>query len=143
MARFAGGKAPFLRASDEKDYGTKVMMKDFMIALLPVILFTWYKNGIQVYLDGNIGLLEMFYPLVFILLGGFISVMMEGIFVFVTNKEDRSLKGIMTKLSVSFSAIPGLILALLLPLYTPIWVLIFAAFIATIIGKMIFGRIRT
>lgn len=139
MARFAGGKAPFVRASEEKDYGTKVIMRDVMIALLPVILFSWYKNGIQVYIDGNIGLLEMFYPLFFILIGGFLSVLMEGIFYFVTDKENRTIKSVMQKLSLSFPAIPGLILALLLPLYTPIWVLIFAAFIATIIGKMIFG----
>jgi electron transport complex protein RnfD len=139
MARFAGGKAPFVRASEEKDYGTKVIMRDVMIALIPVILFSWYKNGIQVYIDGNIGFLEMFYPLFFILIGGFLSVLMEGIFYFVTDKENRTIKGVMQKLSLSFPAIPGLILALLLPLYTPIWVLIFSAFIATIIGKMIFG----
>ncbi len=139
MARFAGGKAPFIRASEEKDYGTKVIMRDVMIALIPVILFSWYKNGIQVYIDGNIGLLEMLYPLFFILIGGFLSVLMEGIFYFVIDKENRTIKSVMRKLSLSFPAIPGLILALLLPLYTPIWVLIFAAFIATIIGKMIFG----
>ncbi|MFA7075562.1 MAG: RnfABCDGE type electron transport complex subunit D [Candidatus Izemoplasmatales bacterium] len=139
MARFAGGKAPFLRASDEKDYGTKVMMLDFIIALVPVILFAWYKNGIQVYIDGNINFLEMLYPLFFILIGGLLSTLMEGIFFYVTDKENRSFKDIKEKLSISFAPIPGLILALLLPLYTPIWVLIFAAFIATIIGKMIFG----
>jgi len=139
MARFAGGKAPFLRQTDEKDYGTKVIMKDFIIALLPVILFAWYKNGIQVYMDGNITFLEMLYPLFFIMMGGIISSLMEGIFFFVTDKEHRSFHDISQKLSLSFAAIPGIILALLLPLYTPIWVLIFAAFVATIIGKMIFG----
>ena len=139
MARFAAGKAPFIRAAHDKDYGTKVMMKDFIIALLPVILFAWYKNGIRVYMDGNITFLEMLYPLIFIMLGGIISSLMEGIFFFVTDKEHRTMKDISKKLSVSFAAIPGIILALLLPLYTPVWVLIFAAFVATIIGKMIFG----
>ena len=139
MARFAGGKAPFVRASHDKDYGTKVIMKDFMIALVPVILFTWYKNGIQVFIDGNITFLEMLYPLFFILMGGLLSSLMEGIFFFVTDKENRSFPKIAEKLSLSFAAIPGIILALLLPLYTPIWVLMFAAFVATIIGKMIFG----
>ncbi len=139
MARFAGGKAPFIRLADEKDYGTNVIMKDFMIALLPVILFAWYKNGIKVFIDGNINFLEMLYPLFFILMGGIMSSLMEGIFFYVTDKEKRSFKAISEKLSLSFAAIPGIILALLLPLYTPIWVLMFAAFVATIIGKMIFG----
>ena len=139
MARFAGGKAPFLRATDEKDYGTKVMMIDFLIAMVPVILFAWYKNGIKVFIDGNITFIEMLYPLFFILMGAVISTALEGIFFYVTDKQNRSLKAISEKLSLSFAAIPGIILALLLPLYTPIWVLIFAAFVATIIGKMLFG----
>jgi len=72
-------------------------------------------------------------------MGGIMSSLMEGIFFYVTDKEKRSFKAISEKLSLSFAAIPGIILALLLPLYTPIWVLMFAAFVATIIGKMIFG----
>ncbi|MDY0024106.1 MAG: RnfABCDGE type electron transport complex subunit D [Candidatus Izemoplasmatales bacterium] len=139
MARFAAGKAPFLRRANDKDYGTKVIMKDFMIAMLPVILFAWYKNGIQVYIDGRINFLEMLYPLFFIMMGAVMSSLMEGIFFFVTDKEHRSLAEISKKLEISFAAIPGIILALLLPLYTPIWVLMVAAFVATIIGKMIFG----
>jgi len=139
MARFAGGKAPFLRKTEEQDYGTNVIMKDLIIALVFVILFAWYKNGIQVYLDGNISFMEMLYPLFFVIMGAVISSLMEGIFFFVTDKEHRTFKEISQKLSLSFSAIPGIILTLLLPLYTPIWVLIFAAFVATIIGKMIFG----
>lgn len=139
MARFAGGKAPFLRLSDNPAKSTSTIMKDFMIAMLPVILFTWYKNGIKVYAEGNISFLEMLYPLFFVMMGAIIASLMEAIFFFVTDKEHRSFKDISRKLQLSYAAIPGIILALLLPLYTPIWVLIFAAFVATIIGKMIFG----
>ncbi len=138
MARFAGGKAPFLRISDQGK-NTNTIMRDFMIAMVPVILFSWYKNGIQVYIDGNINFFEMLYPLFLILLGGFLSVVMEAIFFYITDKEHRTFKDIQRKLSTSYAAIPGIILALLLPLYTPIWVLMVAAFTATIIGKMLFG----
>ena len=138
MARFAGGKAPFLRISDQGK-NTNTIMRDFMIALLPVILFSWYKNGIQVYMDGNINFFEMLYPLLLILLGGFLSVLMEAIFFYITDKEHRSFSDIKKKLGTSYAAIPGLILGLLLPVYTPIWVLMVAAFIATIVGKMLFG----
>lgn len=139
MARFAGGKAPFIRISDEKEHNTNTIMRDFMIALMPVILFSWYKNGIQVFLDGNINFFEMLYPLFLVVIGGLLSVLMEAIFFYVTDKDQRTFKDIKRKLSTSYAAIPGLILALLLPVYTPIWVLMVAAFIATIVGKMLFG----
>jgi electron transport complex protein RnfD len=139
MARFANGKAPFLRLTDDKNYGTHVVMRDFLIGLLPLILFAWYKNGIQVFLDGNISLLEMFYPLVFILTGGVLSALLEGIFFFITDKEVRTLKIMAQRLSLSYALIPGLLLAMILPLYTPIWVLIFGCVMATVVGKMIFG----
>lgn len=139
MARFAGGKAPFLRRSDDKRYNTNTIMRDFMIALLPVILFTWYKNGIAVYLDGNISFFEMLYPLFLVISGGVFSMVMEGLFFYITDEKHRKLDDIMVKLKTSYAVIPGIILALLVPLYTPIWVLLFAAFIATIVGKMFFG----
>jgi len=139
MARFANGKAPFLRLTDSPKFGTAVIMRDFLIGLLPVILFAWYKNGIKVYLDGNITLLEMFYPLVFILLGGFLSMILEGFFFLITDKEVRTLPAMMKNISTSFSMIPGLLLAMILPLYTPIWVLIFGCVMATVVGKMLFG----
>ncbi|MDD4184695.1 MAG: RnfABCDGE type electron transport complex subunit D [Candidatus Izemoplasmatales bacterium] len=139
MARFAGGKAPYLRIADDPSKSTNALMRDFLIGMFPVILFAWYKNGIQVYLEGNIAFLEMLYPLFFIIIGGLSSMLMEGIFFYITNKENRNVKGIMMKLKNSFALIPGIILALLLPLYTPIWVLLFGAFMATIVGKMLFG----
>ncbi|MFW5889195.1 MAG: RnfABCDGE type electron transport complex subunit D [Bacillota bacterium] len=139
MARFAGGKAPFLRIANEKGENTKKIMRDFLIGLLPVILFSWYKNGIKVYLDGNINLLEMLYPLFFIIIGGLLGYIMEAIFFYITDKDSRDIKGVLRKLNTSYAIIPGVILALILPLYTPIWILIFAAFIATIVGKMLFG----
>ena len=139
MARFANGKAPFLRSSDAKNSGTGIIMRDFMIGLFPVILFAWYKNGIKVYIEGNISFVEMLYPLVFILLGGLISTLFEGLFFYITDKEVRNLKSLGKKLAVSYAAIPGLILAMIVPLYTPVWVLMFGAFMGTIVGKMLFG----
>lgn len=139
MARFAGGKAPFLRMSDDKKHGTGTIMRDFLIGLLPVILFAWYKNGILVYSQGNINLFEMLYPLIFVIIGGVGSVLMEAIFFYITDPEARQLKPLMKKIKTSYGLIPGLILALMLPLYTPIWVLLFGCFVANIIGKMIFG----
>jgi len=139
MARFANGKAPFLRMSDARDYGTGVIQRDFMIALVPLILFAFYKNGVQVYLDGNIAFAEMFYPIFFILAGGFMSTLLEGLYFTITDKSVRTMKALGMKLKTSYAAIPGLLLAMIVPLYTPIWVLIFGCIVATLVGKMIFG----
>jgi len=139
MARFANGKAPFLRIADDPKKGTGIIMRDFIIGLLPVIIFAWFKNGILVYMDGNTDILGMLYPLFFIFTGGLLSMIMEALFFHITDKDARSFKAIMKKLSTSYSVIPGLILALMLPLNTPIWVLMFGVFVGNIIGKMIFG----
>lgn len=139
MARFANGKAPFIRMTDEKTFGTGIIMRDFLIALVPLILFAWYKNGILVYIEGNIGLLEMFYPLVFILTGGLLSMLFEGLFFIITDKEVRTFQALSKKFATSYTVIPGLLLAMILPIYTPIWVLIFGVLFATIVGKMLFG----
>ncbi|MDD3478085.1 MAG: RnfABCDGE type electron transport complex subunit D [Candidatus Izemoplasmatales bacterium] len=138
MARFANAKAPFVRLADEGK-STDVVMRDFMIALIPVILFAWFKNGILVYIEGNNTFLEMLYPLFYILAGGVFSVLMEMLFFYITDPEARTLQGIGKHLKTSYAVFPGLILALLLPLYTPIWVLLFGTFMATIVAKMLFG----
>jgi electron transport complex protein RnfD len=139
MARFANGKPPFIRSSDEPNKGTKILMRDFIIGLIPVVLFAWYKNGISVYVNGDCNFMEMLYPLIFILLGGLISYLFEAIFFYITDPQTRTLKAMMKKQEVSFSLIPGFLLALILPLYTPIWVLMFGTFMATIVAKMLFG----
>ncbi len=139
MDRFSGGKAPFLRMADQKDQGTGILMRDFLIGLAPVILFAWFKNGILVYIQGNINFIEMLYPLFFIIMGGISSMLMEALFFYIQDPQARKFKPLMKKLSTSYALIPGLILALMLPMYTPIWILMFGTFISNIIGKMIFG----
>jgi len=139
MARFANGKAPFLRMADEPNKNTGTIMRDFMIGLTPVILFAWFKNGLLVYLEGNTDFLGMLYPLFFIIVGGLLAMLMEAIFFYITDKEARKLKPLMKRLSTSYALIPGLILALMLPINTPIWVLMFGVFVGNILGKMVFG----
>lgn len=139
MARFANAKAPFIRQSDVPGKDTKGIMRDFKIGLIPIMLFAWYKNGIMVYAAGDCTFLEMMYPLFFILIAGLLALLMEAIFFYLTNPEARTFKGSRSYLQTSYGFIPGVILAFLLPLYTPIWVLIFGVFMATIVGKMLFG----
>lgn len=126
-------KEPFIRKADNKYYGTNNIMIDFIISLLPIILVGWYQNGIVVFLKNN-KIISLFYPLIFVILGGLFTFLTELIYFYITNKQEYFLKSIN-----SFSIIPGLLLSLILPLNTPIWVLLIGCVFASFIGKIIFG----
>lgn len=116
---------------------TSKMMRNLFISLIPIILFSFYKNGIIPYMHNKISLLEMFYPLLFIFVGIISSFIYELLYTRVfMKKKGLELKEI-TK--TSFSIFPGLFVALVLPLNTPISILLFGTFMATIFGKMIYG----
>lgn len=133
--RFNSGITPYIRKANSKSYGTEVMMKDFIISLIPLIIFAWVKNGLLPFIDGNVGVFQMLYPLIFVLVGGLISVVVEGIYFLIINKEEDIKK----KLRFSYGVIPGLLLAMVLPLHTPIWVLVFGTVFGVVVGKLLFG----
>lgn len=141
--RFSLDKAPFIRQADvKKGIGsTNVMMRDFIIALIPLIVFAWVKNGLLPFLSSNpatkITFFEMLYPLLFILIGGLTSFLIEGLYysLFYKHKGEE----LLTKLSTSYAVIPGLLLAMILPQNTPIWTLLIGCIFATVIAKLLFG----
>ena len=111
------------------------MMIHLLISLIPVILFSFYKNGIMPYQSGNVTFLGMLRPLLMVIIASLTSVLSEIFYYkFVDKKSD-----IKESLKKSYAIFPGLFLALTLPLYTPYSILIFGSIIATIIGKMVFG----
>ena len=60
---------PFIRSKNS----TTKMMINVLIALTPIILFSFYKNGIVLYQKGYTSFLGMFYPLLFVLVSAFSS----------------------------------------------------------------------
>lgn len=163
--KFVIEKAPFIRSVDERIITTKRMMSDVVIALIPLILFGWFKNGLLPfinqfnpvsfplipYIDANVkvSVWKMLYPLVFVLLGGLFSILLEGLYFMLfkyyfpnkyTNpKQKWNLKTIATEVKNSYAVIPGLILAMILPVNTSIYVLLFGCFFANIVFKMLYG----
>ena len=122
---------PFIKTDNK----TKNIMNNLLIALTPIILFAFYKNGIVPYINGKANLYQMFLPLIMILVSVFTTFMTEYLYGILVKKEPKSLKYHFK----TYSIFPGLFLALILPINTPIWILIFGALIASIIGKIIFG----
>ena len=126
-------KGPFFKSKNS----THKIMLNLFIALIPIILFSFYKNGIVVYSHGKTDIFGMFYPLLFTLTGIVSSFLTETLYTyFFLKKRGNELK---TSVLNSFSIFPGLFVSLFLPLNTPIEILIFGCVVAIIIGKMIYG----
>lgn len=126
-------KGPFIKDKNS----TQKMMFHLLVALLPIILFSVYKNGYIPYEHGKISFLQVFYPLVFILIPTVVSALCEGIWIYVLKKKRG--KEFKEEYFSSFSIFPGLFLGLILPIHTPISILILGAIVATVIGKMVYG----
>lgn len=124
-------KGPYMRSKTK----TSNMMMNLVISLIPIIIFTFYKNGVIPYMEGKSNLLGLFYPLIFILIPTISAGIFEGIYAKVFLKEKKLKKFLIN----SYSFIPGLFLGLILPINTPISVLIFGALVSSILGKMLFG----
>lgn len=124
---------PFMKS---KDTTTKIFRR-LLIALFPLILFSFYKNGIVPYQKGNSDILEMFEPLILVFIGGLSTYYIEKIYVYsVKHLRKEELKEYM---SHSYAIFPGIFLSLIIPLHTPIWVLLFGCIVASLVGKMIYG----
>lgn len=124
---------PFIKSKNK----TSKMMMNVLIALVPIILFGFYKNGIIPYINGKVNIIGMLYPLIFVILGGVFTYFIEKFLArFFLKKKDLELKKYMQS---SFSILPGIFLSLIMPINTPIWVLFFGSFISIGLGKIVYG----
>ncbi len=122
---------PFMKDKDN----TTAMMFRLVIALLPIVIYAFYKNGVVPFLKDYTDVFRMLYPLIFILVATVSTFVFESLYLIIFEKK-RKLKDFIVG---SYSFIPGLFLGLILPMNTPIPIVIMGAFFATIIGKMLFG----
>lgn len=112
---------------------TKKMMNHLSIALTPIILFAFIKNGLIPYKKGYTNLIGLFYPLIFIGISTMSTFIFETIFKLIRTKNlKESLKN-------TYSIFPGLFLGLILPINTPITILILGSLVSSVIAKMLFG----
>ncbi len=123
---------PFLRTENK----TNNIMKHLLIALIPIILFAFYKNGVVPYINGKVTLYGMFLPLIFVFISMFVTFFTEYLYAILVKKETKNIK---YHLKTKYSIFPGIFFAMIMPLNTPIWILIFGAIIASVVGKIIFG----
>ena len=117
---------PFLRSK----YKTNRIMINLLIALFPLIIFSIYKNCYIPYSYGLINFIEIFSPIISIIIASLTSFVVEVIYAIMLKKKNY--------IKNSYAFFPGLFLALILPLHTPIYILVIASVIASI-SKIIFG----
>ena len=117
---------PFLRSKNS----TNKIMLHLLIALLPIVIFTIYKNGYIPYSRGLISFIEIFNPLLNIFIGALTSFVIESIYALILKKKNC--------IKNSYAFFPGLFLALILPLHTPIYIVAIGSAVASI-SKIIFG----
>lgn len=135
--RFVLSKGPHLRKADfPKVYGTGTIMKDLFIALLPLVLFGFLKNGLFPFIHGDTNsVYEMLRPLIMVIVGTGTSYLIEVAYFALFFKEKEPFRRSFN----SYSVIPGLLISMIAPLYTPLWVLMIGVIFGEIIGKMLFG----
>lgn len=121
---------PFIKSENK----TTKIMKHLLIALTPIIIFAFIKNGIIPYWKGYTNIIGLFYPLIFILISTLATFTFETIYTIIFEKQN-----IKNCIQNSHSIFPGLFLGLILPINTPITLLILAALVSSIIAKMLFG----
>ena len=126
-------KGPYIHSNQS----TSKMMFHLTVALLPLVFFSFYKNGIIPYLNHSTNLYGMLRPLLFIFVAVISTFLIETIYqmIFFKKKDQELIQTIKN----SYAYIPGLFLGLILPINTTFPILIIACFIAIIIGKMIYG----
>lgn len=117
---------PFIRSK----HSTNKIMLHLIIALLPIVIFSIYKNGYIPYSKGLISFIEMFNPLINILIGALTSLVIESIYALIFKKKNY-IKG-------AYAFFPGMFLALILPLHTPIYVIVIGSIVASV-SKLIFS----
>lgn len=121
---------PFIKSENK----TTKIMKHLLIALTPILIFTFIKNGIIPYAKGYTNIVGLFLPLIFILISTLSTFTFETIYTMIFEKQN-----IKNCIKNSYSIFPGLFLGLILPINTPITLLILASLVSSIIAKMLFG----
>lgn len=115
----------------------KISLKYF-IALIPLILYSIYKNGILIYQKGLITTIEIFKPILFIITGITIGILINIIYEKIIKKNKESLK---ENLFSSFHILYGLLISCLISINTNYFLFLILTFVTLFLSK--FFKIKT
>lgn len=130
MREFKVKKGNYIKSPNS----TRKMMYHLILSLVPIMIFSFYKNGILPIIKGSGELLDIFKPLALIIVPTIFCLLTEYIYYII--KKDK--KTFVYLVEESFAIIPGIFIGLIIPLNTPLWLVIIASVIASL-SKMLFG----
>lgn len=108
--------------------------------LIPLIIYGVYKNGIYLYQHGFANILNMFKPVILILIGAFIGLIVNIFYEKIIQKNEGRMSEIIFS---SFHVEYGIILACLSSINTNILVFLIATLIIFTLSKFLNNRINT
>ena len=109
------------------------MCYTYLISLLPLILFGFYKNGISLYIKGFVNLYGMVKPLLFAIIGGLIGILVNIIYEKI-NKKDNKISDVIFS---SFHLIYGILIACVTSINTNILLFSIVTFVVLFFSKFI------
>lgn len=105
-----------------------------LISLAPLILYGFYKNGINLYVKGYVAFLGMLKPLLFIVIGLLIGILVNILYEKVIKKNKDNIKEVICS---SFHPIYGMLIASVSSINTNIFLFIIITFCILFLSKFI------
>ena len=106
----------------------------YLLSLLPLILFGFYKNGIILYTKGYVGIFGMLKPLLFIIVGLIIGVLVNIIYERIIKKNKDDITEIIFS---SFHPIYGVLVSSIISINANIFLFAIVTFVVLFISKYI------
>ena len=119
----------YLRSKED----LKVIMLKIILALCPLLIYGFYKNGIKLFINDYVGVYGLFKPLMLDLLGLCIGIIVNIIYEVMINKKMKIKEAAFS----SFHPLYGLLIASILSINTRLWIFIIITFICLMISKFI------
>lgn len=130
MKNFKVKQGVFAKSNDD----TKKVMNRVVLSLIPIILFSFYKNAILPLIKHTSSPIEIIRFVLLILTPVVICLFTE-YFYYLIKKDKKTFTYLIEN---SFALLPGLFIALIIPINTPLYLVSLAAILASL-SKMIFG----
>ncbi len=110
-----------------------------LFLVIPLIIYGFYKNGVFLYMNNYIGLLEMFKPLILILIGAFLGAIVNIIYEYIIKRRKEDL---INTIFSSFHVEYGVIVACISSINTNILAFTICIFFIFLISKFLNNRIN-
>lgn len=105
----------------------------YFISLIPLIIYGFYKNGINLYMRKYVNLYGMFKPLIFVILGALIGIIVNIIY----DKIKKSNRKMVDSIFSSFHIIYGILIACISSINTNLLLFSCVTFIVLFISKFV------